>query len=65
MYLVMRIERDTPSKIVGVFADKGKADAIASALGVPPLGYGIFEVFEMPPLERVGREFLIALGEKP
>lgn len=65
MYLVMNIgciECGVSSKIVGVFADKAKADEVAAACDKTHSwregGQNAFEVYELPAPEVVDAEYL-------
>lgn len=64
MYLVMDIgciECSVSSKIVGLFADKARADAVAEACNDKHLwregGQNSYEVFELPEPEHVDAEY--------
>lgn len=64
MWLVMNIgciECDVSSKIVGVFSDEARANAVAEACGEKygwrEGGQNAFEVHELPPPEAVDAEY--------
>lgn len=63
MWLVMEIgclECGMPSGVVGVFADKDKAEAVATACekGLPWRGgENTFKVFELPQPEIIGEQY--------
>lgn len=65
MYIVVDIgciECGVPSKIVGLFADKARADAVAAACEEKyrwrEHGQNNYEVFELPEAERVDEEYV-------
>jgi len=64
MYLVFNIgciECGVSSKVVGVFADKGRAEAVAEACkknhGWREGGQNSYKVFELPPAEQIDSEY--------
>lgn len=74
MYLVMNIgciECGVSSKVVGVFADKSKAESVAKTLDADAAmswregGQNSFEVFTLPKPEIVDEEYEAALAAKP
>lgn len=67
MYLVMNIgclECGVSSKVVGVFADKAKADEVATSCDETHAwregGQNAFEVFELPTVGNTDAEYLVA-----